>query len=273
MAFSLEDYFARIGYEGTPQADVETLGTLQAHHIASIAFENLDVLLDREIHLDDGAVFEKLVTARRGGYCFEQNGLLERVLRELRFNVRSLAARVLIARPDQVPPRTHRLLCVAVHGEEWLVDVGFGSQTLPQPMRFLPGEEVITPSGIYRLDADHDDFILNLFQNNVWQPLYRFDTEDQYAADFLMANHFIAHWPDSHFRQHILMSRHLPDGGKVTLNNFRFTHYGRDGVTIHEEDLTPDRLAEVLETEFLLGLTHPQHGLSPATLHKLGRFA
>ncbi|MDY0972930.1 arylamine N-acetyltransferase [Siccibacter turicensis] len=273
MAFSLEDYFARIGYEGTPQADVETLGTLQAHHIASIAFENLDVLLDREIHLDDGAVFEKLVTARRGGYCFEQNGLLERVLRELRFNVRSLAARVLIARPDQVPPRTHRLLCVAVHGEEWLVDVGFGSQTLPQPMRFLPGEEVITPSGIYRLDADHDDFILNLFQNNVWQPLYRFDTEDQYAADFLMANHFIAHWPDSHFRQHILMSRHLPDGGKVTLNNFRFTHYGRDGVTIHEEDLTPDRLAEVLETEFLLGLTHPQHGLTPATLHKLGRFA
>ncbi|PSN08428.1 arylamine N-acetyltransferase [Siccibacter turicensis] len=273
MAFSLEDYFARIGYEGTPQADVETLGTLQAHHIASIAFENLDVLLDREIHLDDGAVFEKLVTARRGGYCFEQNGLLERVLRELRFNVRSLAARVLIARPDQVPPRTHRLLCVAVHGEEWLVDVGFGSQTLPQPMRFLPGEEVITPSGIYRLDADHDDFILNLFQNNVWQPLYRFDTEDQYAADFLMANHFIAHWPDSHFRQHILMSRHLPDGGKVTLNNFRFTHYGRDGVTIHEEDLTPDRLADVLETEFLLGLTHPQHGLTPATLHKLGRFA
>ncbi|YCI79826.1 arylamine N-acetyltransferase [Enterobacteriaceae bacterium] len=273
MAFSLEDYFARIGYEGTPQADVETLGTLQAHHIASIAFENLDVLLDREIHLDDGAVFEKLVTARRGGYCFEQNGLLERVLRELRFNVRSLAARVLIARPDQVPPRTHRLLCVAVHGEEWLVDVGFGSQTLPQPMRFLPGEEVITPSGIYRLDADHDDFILNLFQNNVWQPLYRFDTEDQYAADFLMANHFIAHWPDSHFRQHILMSRHLSDGGKVTLNNFRFTHYGRDGVTIHEEDLTPDRLAEVLETEFLLGLTHPQHGLTPATLHKLGRFA
>ncbi|WP_024550427.1 arylamine N-acetyltransferase [Siccibacter turicensis] len=273
MAFSLEDYFARIGYEGTPQADVETLGTLQAHHIASIAFENLDVLLDREIHLDDGAVFEKLVTARRGGYCFEQNGLLERVLRELRFNVRSLAARVLIARPDQVPPRTHRLLCVAVHGEEWLVDVGFGSQTLPQPMRFLPGEEVITPSGIYRLDADHDDFILNLFQNNVWQPLYRFDTEDQYAADFLMANHFIAHWPDSHFRQHILMSRHLPDGGKVTLNNFRFTHYGRDGVTIHEEDLTPDRLTEVLETEFLLGLTHPQHGLTPATLHKLGRFA
>lgn len=273
MAFSLEDYFARIGYEGTPQADVETLGTLQAHHIASIAFENLDVLLDREIHLDDGAVFEKLVTARRGGYCFEQNGLLERVLRELRFNVRSLAARVLIARPDQVPPRTHRLLCVAVHGEEWLVDVGFGSQTLPQPMRFLPGEEVITPSGIYRLDADHDDFILNLFQNNVWQPLYRFDTEDQYAADFLMANHFIAHWPDSHFRQHILMSRHLPDGGKVTLNNFRFTHYGRDGVTIHEEDLTPDRLVEVLETEFLLGLTHPQHGLTPATLHKLGRFA
>lgn len=273
MAFSLEEYFARIGYDGTPQTDVETLAALQAHHIASIAFENLDVLLDREIHLDDGALFEKLVTARRGGYCFEQNGLLERVLRELRFNVRSLAARVLIAQPNQVPPRTHRLLCVTVHGEEWLVDVGFGSQTLTQPMRFVAGAEVVTHSGIYRLEADHDDFILTLFQGGEWQPLYRFDTEDQYAADFLMANHFIAHWPDSHFRHHILLSRHLPEGGKVTLNNFHFTHYGSDGVTIREEDLTPERLAEVLETEFLLGLTHPQHGISSVNLHKLNRFA
>lgn len=103
---------------------------LHIHHNGAIPFENLDVLLPREIHLDDRTLEEKLINGRRGGYCFEQNGLLERVLRELGFNVRSLLGRVVLANPSQMPPRTHRLLLVEVDGERWIADVGFGGQTL-----------------------------------------------------------------------------------------------------------------------------------------------
>ncbi len=93
--------------------------------------------MPREIHLDDGCLVDKLVTARRGGYCFEQNGLFERVLREVGFTVRSVLGRVVLANPSQMPPRTHRLLLVELNGERWIADVGFGGQTLTAPIRLI----------------------------------------------------------------------------------------------------------------------------------------
>ena len=103
----LTAYLARIGWEQTPDVSLETLRALHLHHNGAIPFENLDVVLPREIELSDEAIFHKLVVARRGGYCFEQNGLFERVLKEVGFTVRSLLGRVVIANPHQMPPRTH----------------------------------------------------------------------------------------------------------------------------------------------------------------------
>ena len=130
MSRFLSAYFSRLGWTGTPDVSLNTLRELHIHHNGAIPFENLDVLLPREIHLDDRTLEEKLINGRRGGYCFAQNGLLERVLRELGFNVRSLLGRVVLANPSQMPPRTHRLLLVEVDGERWIADVGFGGQTL-----------------------------------------------------------------------------------------------------------------------------------------------
>ncbi|EOT1168876.1 arylamine N-acetyltransferase, partial [Cronobacter turicensis] len=75
MAFRRQDYYSRIGYTGESRPTLETLNALHRHHTAAIPFENLDVLLGREILLDDDAIFIKLVEAGRGGYCFEQNAL------------------------------------------------------------------------------------------------------------------------------------------------------------------------------------------------------
>ncbi len=86
----LNHYFARINWSGAAAVNIDTLRALHLKHNCTIPFENLDVLLPREIQLDDQSLEEKLVIARRGGYCFEQNGVFERVLRELEFNVRSL---------------------------------------------------------------------------------------------------------------------------------------------------------------------------------------
>ncbi|STM58270.1 Putative N-hydroxyarylamine O-acetyltransferase [Escherichia coli] len=89
--------------------------------------------------------------ARRGGYCFEQNGVFERVLRELGFNVRSLLGRVVLSNPPALPPRTHRLLLVELEEEKWIADVGFGGQTLTAPIRLVPDLVQTTPHGEYRL--------------------------------------------------------------------------------------------------------------------------
>ncbi|HFV7985259.1 TPA: arylamine N-acetyltransferase [Escherichia coli] len=133
----LNHYFARINWSGAAAVNIDTLRALHLKHNCTIPFENLDVLLPREMQLDDQSLEEKLVFARRGGYCFEQNGVFERVLRELGFQVRSLLGRVVLSNPPALPPRTHRLLLVEQEGEKWIADIGFGGQTLTAPIRLV----------------------------------------------------------------------------------------------------------------------------------------
>src|ERR1700704_2407859 len=108
MPSDLDAYFARIGYTGPRTPTLEVLQAITAAHTRSIPFENLDVLMGVPIHLEVDALFQKLVHGRRGGYCFEQNGLLFHVLGELGFHAVLLSARVRLLRPrDFIPPRTH----------------------------------------------------------------------------------------------------------------------------------------------------------------------
>lgn len=266
MTEFLDAYLARLGWTGKPAASLETLRTLHLHHNCAIPFENLDVLLPREIQLSDEALLAKLITARRGGYCFEQNGLFERALREIGFTVRSLLARVVLANPPEMPPRTHRLLLLEVAGAPWIADVGFGGQTLTAPVRLQADIEQETPHGLYRLLQDGPDWILQFRHHERWQSMYRFDLSQQYFADYVMGNLYSAHWPHSHFRHHLVMCRHLPDGGKLTLTNFHFTHW--QGATVQEQRYLADvaELHQVLQSRFGLGTEDPQHGVTLSEL-------
>ncbi len=258
----LTAYFARIGWSDSASVDIETLKALHLLHNGAIPFENLDVLLPREMQLDDLSLEEKLVTARRGGYCFEQNGVFERALCEIGFNVRSLLGRVVLANPSSLPPRTHRLLLVELQGEQWIADVGFGGQTLTAPIRLQADIEQQTPHGEYRLVQEGDDWILQFHHHDHWQSMYRFDLVVQHQSDYLMGNFWSAHWPQSHFRHHLLMCRHLPDGGKLTLTNFHFTRY-QDGRAIEQINL-PDvaSLYALLQEQFGLGVDDVKHGFT-----------
>ncbi|MEW5280819.1 N-hydroxyarylamine O-acetyltransferase [Citrobacter freundii] len=258
----LTAYFARIGWSDSASVDIETLKALHLLHNGAIPFENLDVLLPREMQLDDLSLEEKLVTARRGGYCFEQNGVFERALREIGFNVRSLLGRGVLANPATLPPRTHRLLLVELQGEQWIADVGFGGQTLTAPIRLQADIEQQTPHGEYRLVQEGDDWILQFRHHDHWQSMYRFDLVVQHQSDYLMGNFWSAHWPQSHFRHHLLMCRHLPDGGKLTLTNFHFTRY-QDGRAIEQINL-PDvaSLYALLQEQFGLGVDDVKHGFT-----------
>lgn len=258
----LNAYFSRIGWTDTPSVDPETLKALHLLHNCAIPFENLDVLLPREMQLDDLSLEDKLVTARRGGYCFEQNGVFERALREIGFTVRSLLGRVVLANPSSLPPRTHRLLLVELQGKQWIADVGFGGQTLTAPILLQADIEQHTPHGEYRLIQEGDDWILQFRHHEHWQSMYRFDLVVQHQSDYLIGNFWSAHWPQSHFRHHLLMCRHLPDGGKLTLTNFHFTHY-QDGHAVEQMNL-PDvaSLYALLQTRFGLGVDDAKHGFT-----------
>ncbi|WP_336998553.1 arylamine N-acetyltransferase, partial [Leclercia sp. M50] len=182
------------------------------------------------------------------------------------FHVRSLLGRVVLANPAQMPPRTHRLLLVELEGERWIADVGFGGQTLTAPIRLVAEEEQATPHGLYRLINDGCDWVLQFRHHEHWQSMYHFDLTAQYQADYVLGNFWSAHWPQSHFRHHLLMCRHLPDGGKLTLTNFHFTHW-QDGHALEQVNL-PDAeaLYQVMQERFGLGVDDPKHGFTLAEL-------
>lgn len=128
-------YFAHTDWLGSADVDLETLQALHLLYNSTIPFENLDVPLPKEMQLDDPSLEEKLITARRGDYCFKRGGAFERALRETGFNIRSPLDRVVLANLLSLSLRTRRLLLAGLQGEQWITDVGFDEQTPTAPIR------------------------------------------------------------------------------------------------------------------------------------------
>lgn len=202
----LDAYLERIGYHATPTADAATLHALHRSHAATIAFENLDVVLGRTIELDIDRVQAKLVGRRRGGYCFEQNMLLAAALERLGFSVTRLAARVQPARPG---PRTHMLLRVVADGDPWLADVGFGASLLePLPLAAMTARQ---GGWSYRLQpTEHDGWLLQTRRADEWSDLYAFTPEAQRPIDYDVYNHYTATHPRSPFTGQVVALRTEP---------------------------------------------------------------
>ena len=137
-ALDLDAYLARVGYAGSRAATHATLDALHFAHTTQIPFENVDVLLRRPIRLELEALQAKLVTARRGGYCFEHNVLFRAVLERLGFPVTTLAARVLREASGGFAG-IHAFLRVECDGAAWLADVGYGGAGPLRPIPFVPG--------------------------------------------------------------------------------------------------------------------------------------
>lgn len=204
-------YLARIGLRSAPAATVAGLIALQRAHRRAIPFENLDISLGRGISLDPDAVFAKLVTARRGGYCFEQNALLLPVLHALGFTARPLLARVWLV-ATAVPPRTHTLSLVTIDGREWVADAGFGGSDAP-PMPLEESEVTAADGVIHRLRRDPDHGWM-LERNGARQ--YSFTEERVWPSDLAMANHWTATSPASRFTAMPIVSI-LREGGLTSL--------------------------------------------------------
>lgn len=125
----LSAYFTRIEYGGSTRVAEETLFPIAAGQSWRVPFENIDIHLDRGIDLGIEALFAKLVGRRRGGYCYELNGILQYILTSLGFDVTALAGRTRL-RGATTLPKTHMLLLVTLAGRPWLVDAGFGAYGL-----------------------------------------------------------------------------------------------------------------------------------------------
>ena len=121
----LEAYFERVGFDASPRIDEETLFALHEAHLAHIPYENLDIQLGEKKVLDEARFETRLVRERRGGWCYEMNGLFSAALRQLGFRIERLGGAVVRDVIGQDSIGNHMVLLVDLgRGQRLIADVG-----------------------------------------------------------------------------------------------------------------------------------------------------
>lgn len=212
-------------------------------------YENLDIINGLPIKLDTEALFDKIVTRNRGGYCFEVNGLFGALLENLGFKVTHLAARFL-RNEAKIPLRRHWVLLVECDEGEYICDVGIGSAAPRYPLKLQEGIEQHQFGETYKLQKeDFFGWVIYELHDGEWRKFYSFTLEPQIDVDFIAPSFYCEKHPDSIFNKDVMVSIKTETGRK-TLNGREYKVFSGDEVVEIRENLTDLQLAEILKREF-----------------------
>jgi N-hydroxyarylamine O-acetyltransferase len=219
----ISTYLMRIDYTEPVKPDVQTLRGLQRAHMLHVPFENLDIGLKRPIQLSEEALWNKLVVQKRGGFCYELNGIFGRLLSEIGFDVTYLNARVYNHAGELGIDFDHLALLVGFPRQStgWLADAGFGD-SFNEPLSFEEHGEQVQGLRAYRLEQTPGGYItLQKNYDRSWERHYFFDLQPRnFPADYEAACLYHQTSPESSFTRGSIISRATPDG-RVSLEDGR----------------------------------------------------
>jgi len=262
---NIKAYLERINYRGSLAPTAETLRDLQVAHLLTVPFENLSIHAGQPIVLEDDALFTKIVANRRGGFCYEANGLFAALLRALGFNVAMLSAEVANAEGEFGPNFDHMALMVSLpvsslasSAQRWLVDVGFGDSFL-QPLLLDERCDQVQRSRAYRILSDGTRLLLmRRDEGDEWKAQYRFTLQTYSYADYADMCRYHQTSPQSHFTRSRICSRATEDG-RITLSEMRFITTSQSGAheVRQERTLTSEvEYATILREQFGIVMTN-----------------
>ena len=216
---NVDDYLKRINYSGPMSVDAETLRNLQIANLRNVPFENLSIHSGETIVLSDEALFRKIVENRRGGFCYELNGLFAWLLREIGFDVTMLSAGVAHAQGGFSPEFDHMALMINLD-RRWLVDVGFGDSFV-YPLLLEENIEQNQGTQTFRItSADSHLVLMRRSGVEEWKPQYRFTLQAYQYGDYEEMCRYHQTSPESHFTKSRLCSLATSDG-RITLSGMR----------------------------------------------------
>jgi N-hydroxyarylamine O-acetyltransferase len=257
----VDAYLRRLGAEHPAWPTVDVLRELQLRHLQTVPFENLSIHLGEEIVLEEKRLLDKVVGARRGGFCYELNGSFGALLAAQGFEVTLLAARVYGEEGRLGIPYDHLALRVrTVDGGDWLADVGFGAHS-HHPLAMGARGEQVDPGGTFRVveagadaagvrgghvvaEAADLDVVMG------GKPQYRLEVRPRVLGDFVAGAWWHSTSPASHFTRSPVCSRVTEDGGRITLSGRSFTVTGADGTREVRELETDEEVLGVYRERF-----------------------
>lgn len=210
-------YLRRINYTGELSPTLEILNALQRTHLLHVPFENLDIHMNRPIELDISKFFEKIVVKRRGGFCYELNGLFFELLRSLGFAVRRISARVYDENEGFGEEFDHMVILTEIEHSSYLTDVGFGEFAF-HPLKMEINTTQHDECGNFMIEKhDENYFLVSKKEGHFWRPQYLFTTTGRNLHEYRKMCEFHQTSPRSHFTQNKMCS--LPTQyGRITLS-------------------------------------------------------
>jgi N-hydroxyarylamine O-acetyltransferase len=247
--FNLNAYLERISFKGTAAASLASISAMMRQQLHTVPFENLDVQAGKIVSLVPEHIVDKVVHQRRGGYCYEVNGLFSMALGALGVPYRWVAARPMFYPTRR--PRTHMAVVAEIEGRQWLIDLGFGSYGITAPMALDDLDtEIAQGRDRFKLSRlDNGDWLLQAWVAQTWANQYSFDLTPQEWVDFDPVNYLNSTHPEAVFVKALLVIGHHPRGRTILFGNSLKTII--DGQT-EQRDVAAHEIDALLQTHFQL---------------------
>ncbi|WP_405555827.1 arylamine N-acetyltransferase [Streptomyces sp. NBC_01171] len=247
----VDAYLQRLGADHPPSPTTDALRDLHLRHLQTVPFENLSIHLGEPVVLEEAALLEKVVGARRGGFCYELNGAFGLLLTSLGYEVQLLAGRVHGEEGRLGIPYDHLALRVrTVEGDDLIADVGFGAHS-HCPLAFAERGDQADPGGTFRVvEAGGGD--LDVLRDG--KPQYRLETRPRRLPDFRGGAWWHSTSPESHFTRSLVCSRITADGGRITLSGRTLTTTDAEGRKEARELGSDEEVLAVYRDGFGIGL-------------------
>jgi N-hydroxyarylamine O-acetyltransferase len=219
---NINAYLNRIQYTGSLEPTLATLQNLHYQHLLTVPLENLDIHQSRPIRLEPNELFTKLITQKRGGFCYELNGLFYELLRALGFQVKQISGRVFEPGRGFKNEFDHLAIVAHINGVDWLVDVGFGRRFSLYPMPIVFNAIWEDRSGRYRVIEHDSDYraIQQWDKVDGWVTAYIFTLTLRELSDFTEMCHYHQTSPDSFFTRNKVCTV-VTTQGRITLTDDR----------------------------------------------------
>lgn len=244
-----EKYLERIRLQNLIlKTDSDSLKLLQKQHLLNIPFENLDIHRKRPIILNTENFYRKIIEEKRGGFCYELNGLFNELLKEISFQTKIISAKVFGRDGNFGAEYDHLAILVKIGDEDFLVDVGFGEFSA-EPLKFILDIEQIDKNGTFLIRKFDEEYFEVVKKNGeTLQSEYIFKDLARDLSEFTEMCNFHQTSPESHFTRGKLCSI-MTENGRKTLTDKMFIET-KNGERKETNVNSEAEFYEILEREF-----------------------